>query len=74
MNNICLHNLSERTEVLYDEISDRIRREEINFCTHCAEHGRYCGIAELTMEDKEKLIGIRDSLKDLQNMLHFYQV
>lgn len=73
MNNICLHNLSERTEVLYDEISDRIRREEINFCTHCAEHGRYCGIAELTMEDKEKLIGIRDSLKDLQNMLHFYQ-
>ncbi|XP_055808354.1 uncharacterized protein LOC129876899 [Solanum dulcamara] len=68
-----LHNLSERTEVLYDEISNRIRREEIHFCTHCAEHGRYCGIADLTMEDKEKLIGIQDSLKDLLNMLQFYQ-
>ncbi|XP_004240085.1 uncharacterized protein [Solanum lycopersicum] len=68
-----LHYLSERIEVLYDEISDRIRREEINFCTHCAEHGRYCGIVDLTMEDKEKLISIQDSLKDLQNILQFYQ-
>uniref|UniRef100_A0A3Q7GMX3 UBC core domain-containing protein n=1 Tax=Solanum lycopersicum TaxID=4081 RepID=A0A3Q7GMX3_SOLLC len=64
---------NERIEVLYDEISDRIRREEINFCTHCAEHGRYCGIVDLTMEDKEKLISIQDSLKDLQNILQFYQ-
>ncbi|MCD7455194.1 hypothetical protein HAX54_027324 [Datura stramonium] len=68
-----LHNLSERAGVLYDEISDRIRCEEINFCRHCAEHGRLCGIADLTMEDKEKLIAIRDSLKDLHNILQFYQ-
>lgn len=68
-----LHNLSERAGVLYDEISDRIRCEEINFCRHCAEHGRLCGIADLTMEDKEKLIAIQDSLKDLQNMLQFYK-
>ncbi|XP_059318208.1 uncharacterized protein LOC132068589 [Lycium ferocissimum] len=68
-----LNNLSERAGVLHDEIDDKIHCEEINFCRHCAEHGRLCGIADLTEEDKEKLIAIRDSLKDVQNMLQFYQ-
>ncbi|KAK4354023.1 hypothetical protein RND71_026217 [Anisodus tanguticus] len=65
--------LSERAGILYDEISDKIHCEEIYFCRHCAEHGRLCGLADITMEDKEKLIAIRDSLKDVQNMLKFYQ-
>lgn len=73
MNNTC-KDLLQRTGVLYDEISDRIRYEEINFCKHCADHGRFCGIKDAMMEEKEKLIAIQDSLKDLQNMLQFYQV
>ncbi|KAM3235763.1 hypothetical protein P3L10_015800 [Capsicum annuum] len=73
MNNTC-KDLLQRTGVLYDEISDRIRYEEINFCKHCADHGRFCGIKDAMMEEKEKLIAIQDSLKDLQNMLQFYQM
>ncbi|OIT00044.1 PREDICTED: uncharacterized protein LOC109228621 [Nicotiana attenuata] len=68
-----LHNLTERAGILHDKITERIYNEGLHFCRDCAEHGRYCGIADLRIEDKEKLIAIRDSLKEIQNMLEFYQ-
>ncbi|XP_009595064.1 uncharacterized protein [Nicotiana tomentosiformis] len=68
-----LHILTERAGILHDKITQKIYYEGLHFCRDCAEHGRYCGIADLRIEDKEKLIAIRDSLKEIQNMLEFYQ-
>lgn len=69
-----LHNLTERAGILHYKITERINYEGLHFCRDCAKNGRYCGIADLRIEDKEKLIAIRDSLKEIQNMLEFYQV
>nr|XP_016483462.1 PREDICTED: uncharacterized protein LOC107804147 [Nicotiana tabacum] len=68
-----LHNLTERAGILHYKITERINYEGLHFCRDCAKNGRYCGIADLRIEDKEKLIAIRDSLKEIQNMLEFYQ-
>ncbi|KAK3005361.1 hypothetical protein RJ639_015464 [Escallonia herrerae] len=71
--NTNLHILIERACALHDRVNDEILRTDstMSFCRICSEHGRYCGIAETPFEERQRLIGIRDSLKDVENMLVF---
>ncbi|XP_059637707.1 uncharacterized protein LOC132279697 [Cornus florida] len=64
-----LHSLIERARTLHDKMSDKIQDDSISFCRLCSEHGRYCGITETPSEERERLITIRDSLKDVEDML-----
>ncbi|KAK3024232.1 hypothetical protein RJ639_043608 [Escallonia herrerae] len=71
--NTNLHILIERACALQDRVNDEILGTDCttSFCRLCSEHGRYCGIAETPFEERQRLIGIRDSLKDVENMLVF---
>ncbi|KAK2983880.1 hypothetical protein RJ640_003931 [Escallonia rubra] len=71
--NTNLHLLIERACALHDRVNDEILRTDstTSFCRLCSEHGRYCGIAETPFEERQRLTGIRDSLKDVENMLVF---
>ncbi|XAR62995.1 hypothetical protein NMG60_11022772 [Bertholletia excelsa] len=69
--------LIERASALHDEISDRIKGSstDVSFCRFCFEQGQYCcGFSETTsLEEREGLVAIRDSLKNVENMLQFLQ-
>ncbi|XP_059650970.1 uncharacterized protein LOC132298586 isoform X2 [Cornus florida] len=65
--------LTERAWALHDKISDIIHQDSISFCTLCSQHGRNCEIEETPQEERDRLITIRDSLKDVENMLVFLQ-
>ncbi|KAK9279746.1 hypothetical protein L1049_013428 [Liquidambar formosana] len=68
-----LQSLVERAWALHESISDEINSNSVSFCRLCSEYGRYCGIAETPFEERERLIAIRDSLKDVENKLIFLQ-
>ncbi|KAA8520715.1 hypothetical protein F0562_015013 [Nyssa sinensis] len=65
--------LIERAWAMNDRIRDKIQDNSFSFCRLCSEHGLFCGIAETPLEERERLIAIRDSLKDVENMLVFLQ-
>ncbi|KAJ0113435.1 hypothetical protein Patl1_00556 [Pistacia atlantica] len=44
-----------------------------SFCRVCSEHGRYCDVAETPLEERERLIALTDSLKEVENILMFLQ-
>lgn len=72
-----LKNLIQRTCHLHDRINEKIHHDSVSFCKHCFEqHGLVCRVAETTeeVEEWQRLIPIRDSLKDFQDMLVSLQV
>ncbi|KAL8111247.1 uncharacterized protein LOC141666667 [Apium graveolens] len=66
-----LRTLSMKAWSLVDRISNEIENERITVCKHCSEHRLLCGIAESPWvdEEKQRLIAIKDSLKDVDNTL-----
>ncbi|OMO64346.1 hypothetical protein CCACVL1_21837 [Corchorus capsularis] len=68
INNKKLQSLIERAWALHDKLNDEIENS-ISFCRFCSDHGRYCDIKQTPFEEKERLITIRDSLKDVENLL-----
>ncbi|XVF33217.1 hypothetical protein REPUB_Repub17cG0149200 [Reevesia pubescens] len=68
LNNKKLQTLIERAWALHDRLNDEIEYS-INFCRFCSDHGRYCDIGQTPFEERERLIAIRDSLKEVENML-----
>ncbi|KAG8391912.1 hypothetical protein BUALT_Bualt01G0236300 [Buddleja alternifolia] len=62
-----------KTWDLHGRINEKINENGFNFCRHCSNHGRYCVISESSMEEKEKMVAIRDSLKDVHNILIYLQ-
>ena len=75
-----LRTLSMKAWSWVDKISDEIENESTIVCRHCSEHRLRHGIAEspLLEEQKQRLIAIKDSLKDslkdVDNMLVVLQV
>ncbi|KAK4847446.1 hypothetical protein QYF36_001988 [Acer negundo] len=67
-----LQSLIERAGDLHDRLNNEID-SSIGFCRFCLETGRYCDVGETPFEERYRLIAIRDSLKELQNMLMFLQ-
>ncbi|KAL5796063.1 hypothetical protein ACOSQ2_000883 [Xanthoceras sorbifolium] len=67
-----LQTLIERAEDLHDRLSDEID-SSICFCRFCSGHGRYCDVGETPFEETHRLIAIRDSLKEVENMFIFLQ-
>ncbi|XP_028056792.1 uncharacterized protein LOC114260806 [Camellia sinensis] len=72
-----LQSLIERAKALHDEISFKIEQHDsVRLCRFCSEHGQhYCGVTvtETPLEERESLIATRDSLKNVENMLVFFQ-
>ncbi|CAA0816608.1 Unknown protein [Striga hermonthica] len=72
--NVCLQSLARRTRALHVRISENINRiNGFSFCSDCSNRGRYCAVAEGSLKEKEKMMSIRDSLKDVHNILIFLQ-
>ncbi|KAM7508590.1 hypothetical protein LguiA_019043 [Lonicera macranthoides] len=65
--------LSERAWALHDKIDDEIEKDSFKICRLCSEKGLYCEIADKPLEERERLIAIRDILKEVENMLVFLQ-
>ncbi|XP_022759578.1 uncharacterized protein LOC111305957 [Durio zibethinus] len=63
-----LQTLIERAWALRDRLNDEIENS-ISFCRFCSDHGRYCDIGHTPFEERERLIAIRDSLKEVENTL-----
>ncbi|PON34140.1 hypothetical protein PanWU01x14_346830 [Parasponia andersonii] len=73
LNNKELKCLIERAGALHGRLNYEIE-ESIKFCRFCSEHGRFCDVADQTpFEERERSIVIRDSLKQVQNILLFLQ-
>ncbi|GER48649.1 Fructose-1,6-bisphosphatase isozyme 2 [Striga asiatica] len=73
-NNVCLQSLARRTWDLHVRINEKINQiNGFSFCSDCSNHGRYCVVAEGSLREKEKMMSIRDSLKDVHNILIFLQ-
>ncbi|XWS35862.1 hypothetical protein CRYUN_Cryun20dG0033200 [Craigia yunnanensis] len=68
LNNKKLQTLIERAWALHDRLNDEIENC-ISFCRFCSDHGRYCDIGQTPFEERERLIVIRDSLKEVENTL-----
>ncbi|KAJ0053373.1 hypothetical protein Pint_00536 [Pistacia integerrima] len=64
--------LIERAQTLHDKLCDEIK-SSISFCRVCSEHGRYCDVAEAPLEERERLIALTDSLKQVENIRRFLQ-
>ncbi|XP_031381251.1 uncharacterized protein LOC116195941 isoform X2 [Punica granatum] len=68
-----LQGLIERAGELQDRIGDKIAGAH-SYCKFCSERGRYCNVVSAeAYEDRERLVEIRDSLKDLETMLVYLQ-
>lgn len=66
--------LIERAWALHGKLNCEIE-QSIKFCRFCSEHGRFCDVADQTpFEKRERLIVIRDSLKQVENILLLLQV
>ena len=69
-----LQALIERARALNEKVSDEINTSCSSFCRFCSESGCYCGDAETPFEERQRLIAIGDSLKNVEKMLVFLQV
>ncbi|XP_062073340.1 uncharacterized protein LOC133777663 [Humulus lupulus] len=48
--------------------------QSIKLCKFCSKHGRLCNVADqIPVEERQSLIAIRDSLKQVENTLLFQQ-
>lgn len=65
--------LVEKAWSLHGRLNGEIKNS-ISFCRFCPEHGRNFHIAETPFDERERLIIIRDSLKDVEDNLMFLQV
>ncbi|KAI3444452.1 hypothetical protein Pfo_001117 [Paulownia fortunei] len=72
-NNDHLQILIGKTWDLHGRINEKINQNSFSFCSHCSNHGRYCVVAESSVDEREKMIAIRDSLKDVHNILIYLQ-
>ncbi|KAJ9681275.1 hypothetical protein PVL29_020247 [Vitis rotundifolia] len=68
-----LQALIERARALNEKVSDEINTSCSSFCRFCSESGCYCGDAETPFEERQRLIAIGDSLKNVEKMLVFLQ-
>lgn len=68
-----LQTLIERAWGLHDGLAEEIKNINIYFCRFCSEHGRYYSIVETPFQEKEGLIAIKDSLKEVGNVLMLLQ-
>jgi hypothetical protein len=68
-----LQTLVERAWVLHDGLNEEIEKINSSFCRFCSEYGRYCNIVETPFQEKEGLIAIKDSLKEVGNVLMLLQ-
>ncbi|PIN26530.1 hypothetical protein CDL12_00700 [Handroanthus impetiginosus] len=73
MNKDNLQILTGKTWDLHHRINEKITQNGFSFCSHCSNHGRYCVVSENTLEETEKMMAIRDSLKDLHDILIYLQ-
>ncbi|XP_030491080.2 uncharacterized protein LOC115707305 isoform X2 [Cannabis sativa] len=61
----------ERAWAIHGKLNSEIE-QSIKLCKVCSEHGRLCDVADqIPVEERESLIGIRDSLKQVENTLLF---
>ncbi|GKV52813.1 hypothetical protein SLEP1_g59373 [Rubroshorea leprosula] len=67
-----LQSLIETAWALNHKLNSEIENT-ISFCRFCSDHGRFCHVPEVPFQEREKLIAIRDSLKDVQNILLYIQ-
>ncbi|EEF29728.1 uncharacterized protein LOC8268641 [Ricinus communis] len=63
----------ERAWALHDGLNDDIRNSNSSFCTFCSENGRFSNISQTSFQEKQRLIAIRDSLKDVGDVLMLLQ-
>lgn len=68
-----LQALIGRARALQAGVSDEIR-DCYSFCRLCSENGRLCHVAETSFQERERLIAIRDSLKEAEDVLMLLQV
>ncbi|KAL2490289.1 Uncharacterized protein Adt_25917 [Abeliophyllum distichum] len=69
-----LQSLIKTTWDLHVRINEKINCNGIKFCRQCSYiHGHYCVVADDTVEEREKMIAIRDSLQDVHNILIYLQ-
>uniref|UniRef100_A0A6N2KL75 Uncharacterized protein n=1 Tax=Salix viminalis TaxID=40686 RepID=A0A6N2KL75_SALVM len=68
-----LQNLIERGWGLHDGLTEEIKNINSCFCRLCSENGRYCNIVETPFQEKEGLVAIKDSLKEVANVLMILQ-
>lgn len=68
-----LQSLVEKAWGLHGRLNGEIKNS-ISFCRFCPEHGRNFHIAETPFDEREILISIRDSLKEVEDKLMFLQV
>ncbi|KAH6830154.1 hypothetical protein C2S53_018603 [Perilla frutescens var. hirtella] len=72
-----LKNIDEKLQILttkaldlHDRIKEKINEHGFSFCGHCSNQGRYCVVADQSNPDeREKMIAIRDSLKELHDVI-----
>ncbi|XP_015889372.3 uncharacterized protein LOC107424146 [Ziziphus jujuba] len=64
--------LVEKAWSLHGRLNGEIKNS-ISFCRFCPEHGRNFHIAETPFDERERLIIIRDSLKEVEDNLMFLQ-
>lgn len=68
-----LQNLTERAQAVHNQLNDEIE-SRISFCKFCSERGRYCDVANPSFSERERLIAIRNSMNEVENMLVYLQV
>ncbi|XP_073314192.1 uncharacterized protein [Primulina huaijiensis] len=63
--------LTDRSRDLFGKISEIIDEDGFSFCCHCSNHGRYCVVANNTLDEREKqhMIAIRDCIHDFHTIL-----
>ncbi|KDP28524.1 hypothetical protein JCGZ_14295 [Jatropha curcas] len=67
-----LQSLIDRASALLDGLSREIKNSN-SLCNLCAQNGRFGDFADTSFEDRDKLISIRDSLKQVRDLLVFLQ-
>ncbi|KAL8499745.1 hypothetical protein ACS0TY_019639 [Phlomoides rotata] len=65
--------LTARTWDLHVRINEQIKEDRFSFNNHCSNHVRYCVVSDTSTEEREKMIAIRDSLQQLNNVLLYLQ-
>lgn len=66
--------LIERAWALQDDIGDSIQNSGTSCCwRHCSEHDHQWAVTDAPLDERKRLIVIRDSLKNVENRLEFLQ-
>ncbi|CAN6568273.1 unnamed protein product [Malus baccata var. baccata] len=57
----------------HGRLSSNETRVNSRLCSFCSQKGRYCDIAEAPFEERNRLIAIRDQVKEVENSFVFLQ-